>query len=115
MNSVSRMYFLVTLTSTGSAPASRPDHEPFIDSLIAGHEVLLGGRLTSRSSTPASSPIAAYVLRCESFIEAERLASSDPLVTDGVAVPTVAHWGLVALDLSAVESDIAVLGSTEAG
>jgi uncharacterized protein YciI len=100
------VYFLVTLTNSGSSGASRPDHEPFIDSLIKRHQVLLGGRLTAPSGP---TPVAAYVLRCGSLIEAEGLAAADPLVSQGAAVPTVTEWELVALDLLAVDDGLALL------
>jgi hypothetical protein len=101
------VYFLVMLTDAGSSEGSgpRPDHEGFIDSLIEGHQVLLGGRLTAPS---ASSPVAAYVLRCGSLIEAERLAATDPLVTHGLAVAVVTGWEVVAVDLQAVEDGLAL-------
>jgi uncharacterized protein YciI len=100
------VYFLVLLTEAGPSEASRPDHEPFVDALIERHQILLGGRLTASS---VGSPIAAYVLRCESLIEAERLAAADPLVSQGCAMPIVAEWELVALDLLAIEDTLALL------
>jgi uncharacterized protein YciI len=100
------VYFLVVLTRTDSPSRGRPDHEPFIDSLIDDHRVLLGGRLDA--STPLA-PMAAYVLRCESVGEAERLAATDPLVTSGAAVAVVSRWDLVALDLGAAEEGLLVL------
>jgi uncharacterized protein YciI len=100
------VYFLVLLTDAGPSDASRPDHEPFVDALIERHQVLLGGRLIAGS---IGGPLAAYVLRCGSLIEAERLASTDPLVSDGHAVPIVTEWELVALDLQAVEDGLALL------
>jgi uncharacterized protein YciI len=100
------VYFLVTLTDAGPSEASRPDHEPFIDSLIERHQVLLGGRLTRPS---VLAPAAAYVLRCGSLVEAEQLAAADPLVSQGLAAPTVTEWELVAIDLLAVEAGLALL------
>jgi uncharacterized protein YciI len=101
------VYFLVVITDAGRPDSSMPDHEPFVDLLIERRQVLLGGRLVTQS--PGSPAIAAYVLRCESLAEAERLAAADPLVEIGGASSTVTQWDLVALDLRAVESGTAVL------
>jgi uncharacterized protein YciI len=100
------VYFLVTLTDSGLPHERMPDHEPFIDSLIESHRVLLGGRLKQSSDT---DQLAAYVLRCETLLDAERLVATDPLVTHGVAKPLITGWDLVALDLRAVESGLVVI------
>ena len=62
--------FLVHLRDTSEGRAVfGSDHEPFIDELIAANVVLLGGPF---GYSPSSGVRAAYVLRCETFEEAQR-------------------------------------------
>ncbi len=80
------MYYLVLFNEAREPTDDLPDHEPFIDSLIARHAILLGGTF---DEPPLPGLSAAYVLRCASDEEARAIVAADPLVAAGVAVPTV--------------------------
>lgn len=100
------MYYLVALSPTTTAQAP-PDHEPFIDSLIRRHVVLLGGSF-EEGRLPGLT--AGYVLRCASLDEARSIVARDPLVASGAATAAVARWDLVGIDLAAIDVDIAIGG-----
>lgn len=78
------------------------DHEPFIDSLVTEHLVLLGGDLVDAER----GVLAAYVLHCDDFAAAEAIVATDPLVTSNVMRPRLAEWQLVGIDLGAVDEDL---------
>jgi uncharacterized protein YciI len=94
------VYVLVTLLEGPRFGEVDVDHEPFIDSLVAKHLVLLGGDLVE--SGPGIR--AAYVLRCDDLATAEAIVASDPLVTSGVMRSQLAEWQLVGIDLGAVNT-----------
>jgi uncharacterized protein YciI len=99
------VYFLVLLHEPASMPDVEVDHESFVDSLIQRNVILLGGSLPA-SSEPGIW--AAYVLSCPSRDAAQAIVASDPLVTHGLAVPTVTAWDLVAINTAAIASDLAI-------
>ena len=73
------MYVLVTLLEGPKFGEVDVDHEPFIDSLIAEHLVLLGGDLVDAYQGVRG----AYVLCCDDLAAAEAIVATDPLVTSG--------------------------------
>jgi len=93
------VYVLVTLLEGPQFGEVDVDHEPFIDSLVAEHLVLLGGDLIDSEQGVR----AAYVLRCDDLATAEAIVARDPLVTSGVMRPQLAEWQLVGIDLGAVD------------
>jgi uncharacterized protein YciI len=96
------VYVLVTLLEGPQFGEVDVDHEPFIDSLIAQHLVLLGGDLVDSEEGIR----AAYVLRCDDLAAAEAIVAADPLVTSGVMRPRLAEWQLVGIDLEAVDDQL---------
>ena len=93
------MYVLVTLLEGPRFGEVDVDHEPFIDSLIAEHLVLLGGDLVDADQGVRG----AYVLRCDDLAAAEAIVATDPLVTSSVMRPRLAEWQLVGIALGAVD------------
>jgi YCII-related domain len=91
-------YFLVVLQPVAGA-VEPPDHEPFVDSLVARNLVLLGGVL----EPPLGGADGAYVLSCASIDEARRLAAEDPLVSSGSTRADVVEWQLVGINPEAVD------------
>jgi hypothetical protein len=96
------VYVLVTLLEGPQFGEVDVDHEPFIDSLIAEHLVLLGGNLVESEQGIR----AAYVLCCDDLAAAEAIVAADPLVTSGVMRPRLDEWQLVGIDLEAVDDDL---------
>jgi uncharacterized protein YciI len=96
------MYVLVTLLEGPRFGEVEVDHEPFIDSLIAEHLVLLGGDVVASEQGVQ----AAYILRCHDLAAAEAIVATDPLVTSGVMSPQFAEWQLVGIDLEAVDDHL---------
>jgi hypothetical protein len=96
------VYVLVTLLEGPHFGEIEVDHEPFIDSLVAEHLVLLGGDLADSEQGMR----AAYVLRCDDLAAGESIVATDPLVTSGVMRPELAEWQLVGIDLAAVDDDL---------
>jgi uncharacterized protein YciI len=96
------VYVLVTLVEGPRFGEVDADHEPFIDSLIAEHLVLLGGDLVDAEHALRG----AYVLRCDDLAAAEAIVATDPLVTSGVMRPRLAEWQLVGIDLGAVDQHL---------
>ena len=96
------MYVLVTLFKGPRFGVVDADHEPFIDSLIAEHLVLLGGDLVDAEGGVQ----AAYVLRCDDLAAAEAIVARDPLVTSGEMRAELSEWQLVGIDLGAVDDDL---------
>ena len=94
-------YFLVLLQPVAGAGTS-PDHEPFVDWLLARNLVLLGGEL----EPPSSGVDAAYVLSCASLDEARDLVARDPLVSSGCMLADVVEWQLVGVNPTAVEPEL---------
>jgi hypothetical protein len=94
-------YYLVLLQPVAGAGPS-PDHEPFIDWLLARNLVLVGGEL----DPPPFEVEAAYVLSCGSFDEAQDLVARDPLVSSGCMLADVVEWRLVGLNPAAVEPEL---------
>ena len=98
------MYVLVTLREGPRFGEVDADHEPFIDSLIEHHLVLLGGDLVRAEHGVQ----AAYVLHCDDLAAAEAIVARDPLVTSGEMHAELAEWQLVGIDLDAVEPNLTV-------
>ena len=96
------VYVLVMLLEGPRFGEVEVDHEPFIDSLIAEHLVLLGGDLVGAEQGVQ----AAYVLRCDDLAAAEAIVATDPFVTSGVMRPRLAEWQLVGIDLEAVDDQL---------
>jgi uncharacterized protein YciI len=96
------VYVLVTLFEGPRFGEVDADHEPFIDSLIAEHQVLLGGDLVDAEQGVR----AAYVLHCDDLAAAEAIVANDPLVTSGEMRAQLAEWQLVGIDLGAVDHDL---------
>jgi uncharacterized protein YciI len=96
------VYVLVTLLEGPRFGEVDADHEPFIDSLIAEHRVLLGGDLVAAEG----GVVGAYVLRCEDLAAAEAIVATDPLVSSGEMRAQLAEWQLVGIDLGAVDDDL---------
>jgi uncharacterized protein YciI len=96
------VYVLVTLLEGPQFGEVDVDHEPFIDSLIAQHLVLLGGELVESEQGIR----AAYVLHCDNVAAAEAIVAADPLVTSGEMRPHLAEWQLVGIDLGAVDDHL---------
>jgi uncharacterized protein YciI len=96
------VYVLVTLSAGPQFGAVDVDHEPFIDSLVAEHFILLGGDLVESKEGIR----AAYVLRCDDLAAAEAIVAADPLVTSGEMRPRLAEWQLVGIDLDAVDNHL---------
>jgi uncharacterized protein YciI len=96
------VYVLVTLLEGPRFGEVDADHEPFIDSLIAEHRVLLGGDFVDAGRGVQ----AAYVLRCDDLAAAEAIVATDPLVTSGEMRAELAEWQLVGIDLGAVDPDL---------
>jgi uncharacterized protein YciI len=98
------MYFLVQLHDTPDGPAVfGPDHEPFIDELIAANVALIGGPF---DDPPGAGVRAAYVLRCATFDEARAIAERDPTVTAGRAIPSVHAWHILAINPAAADANL---------
>jgi hypothetical protein len=94
-------YYLVLLQPVAGA-GPPPDHEPFVDWLLARNLVLLGGDLE-----PAPLGVeAAYVLSCGSSDEARDLVSRDPLVASGCMRVDVVEWQLVGVNPDAIEREL---------
>ena len=98
------MYVLVTLLEGPRFGEVDVDHEPFIDSLVAEHLVLLGGELVDSEQGIR----AAYVLRCDDLAAAEAIVATDPLVTSGEMRAQLAEWQLVGIDLRAGDDHLPV-------
>jgi hypothetical protein len=82
------VYVLVTLLEGPKFGEVEFDHEPFVDSLVAKHLVLLVGDLVGSGQGVR----AAYVLRCDDLATAEAIVATDPLVTsDPNATSTRVH------------------------
>jgi uncharacterized protein YciI len=96
------VYVLVTLLEGPKFGEVDVDHEPFIDSLIAEHLVLLGGDLVDSERGVR----AAYILRCDDLAAAKAIVATDPLVTSGVMRARLAEWRLVGIDLRAVDAGL---------
>jgi hypothetical protein len=96
------VYVLVTLLEGPTFGEVDVDHEPFIDSLVTNHLVLLGGDLVGAEQDVR----AAYVLRCDDLAAAETIVATDPLVTSDVMRPRLAEWQLVGIDLGAVDEHL---------
>jgi hypothetical protein len=96
------VYVLVTLLEGPKFGEVDADHEPFIDSLVAKHLVLLGGDLVGSGQGVR----AAYVLRCDDLATAEAIVATDPLVTSGEMRPQLAEWQLVGIDLGAIDDNL---------
>jgi uncharacterized protein YciI len=94
-------YFLVLLHPVAGS-TDPPDHEPFVDSLLARNLVLLGGDLVPA----AGGAEAAYVLSCSSLEEARALVAEDPLVTSSSMRPEVVEWELVGVNPQAIEPSL---------
>ena len=99
------MYFLVLLHEPTDKPDIEVDHESFVDSLIKRNVILLGGRLPA---SPDPGIWAAYVLSCASYDDAVEIVASDPLVTHGLAIPTITTWDLVAINTGAIADELAI-------
>jgi hypothetical protein len=99
------VYFLVLLHEPPERPEVDVDHEAFVDSLIRSNLILLGGPLRS---SPEPGIWAAYVLSCPTPDVAQAVVATDPLVTHGLAVPTVTTWELVAINPAAITVELAV-------
>ena len=98
------MYFLVQLQYTSDDRTDiGPDHEPFIDGLIAGNVVLMGGHF---EDPPWPGVRAAYVLRCATLDEARAIAEHDPIVVAGHVIASVHAWELVAINPAAADEEI---------
>jgi hypothetical protein len=95
------VYFLVLLTERPGQAEALPEHEPFIDSLIARELVLLGGSFEG-------APSVGYVLRCASLADARAVVATDPLVSSGAFDASVAVWDLVAIDPRQVDPALVV-------
>jgi hypothetical protein len=74
------VYVLVTLLEGPKFGEVDVDREPFIDSLVPKHLVLLGGDLVESGLGIR----AAYVLRCDDLATAEAIVATDPLVSSRV-------------------------------
>ncbi|GAB3827733.1 YciI family protein [Kribbella italica] len=96
------MYFLVLLQLLPDAPADVPAHEPFIDSLIERHLVLLGGGF---GSEPVDGVIGGYLLHVTDQAQAEAIVATDPYLTSGACTATITHWDLVGIDREAIDHD----------
>lgn len=90
-------------------PGSRPEddgvnrrHEAFIDDLIRRNQVLLGGPWAS-PHTPFDG---AYLLWCDSLVEANEIVGRDPCFRHGCHEPVVVEWDLVGINPGAIEPDI---------
>jgi uncharacterized protein YciI len=99
------MYFLVLLHEPSDEPAGEVDHESFVDSLIKRNVILLGGPLPT---SPEPGIWAAYVLACSSHDDAQAIVATDPLVTQGLAIPTISTWHLVAINTGAIAAELAI-------
>jgi hypothetical protein len=98
------MYFLVQLHDTSDDRADiGPEHEPFIDGLIAGNVGLMGGHF---EDPPWPGVRAAYVLRCATVDEARAIAEHDPSVVAGHTIASVHAWELVAINPAAADDEI---------
>jgi hypothetical protein len=98
------VYVLVTLREGPRFGEVDADHEPFIDSLIEDHLVLLGGDLVGAEHGLQ----AAYVLHCDDLAAAEAIVVRDPLVASGEMHAELVEWQLVGIDVDAVEADLTV-------
>ena len=96
------MYVFVALLEGPRFGEVDVDHEPFIDSLVAEHLVLLGGELVDSEQGIR----AAYVLRCDDLAAAEAIVATDPLVTSGEMRAHLAEWQLVGIDPGAIDEDL---------
>jgi hypothetical protein len=94
-------YFVVLLQPVAGGP-DPPEHDPFVDSLLARNLVLLGGPL---ALAPAGAD-AAYVLRCGSLSEAREIVADDPLVTSGSRRAEVVEWELVGINPEAIDAEL---------
>jgi uncharacterized protein YciI len=94
-------YFLVFLQPVAGAKEG-PEHEPYVDWLVARNLVLLGGDF----EPAVGAADAAYVLRCDTLDEARRIAAEDPLVASGSATAEVVEWQLVGINPDAIEPSL---------
>ena len=94
-------YYLVLLQPVAGAGPS-PDHEPFVDWLLARNLVLLGGEL----APPPLGVEAAYVLSCSSYDQALDLVAREPRVSSGCMRADVVEWQLVGVNPDAVEREL---------
>lgn len=74
-------------------------HEAFIDELDRQNRVILGGGW----EPPTDGFVGAYLLRCDSLQEAQRIARADPFVRSGAARCEVVEWVLVGINPQAVD------------
>jgi len=98
------MYALI-LFRLGSRPETADvarEHEAFIDDLIRGNQILLGGPWDC-----AAGPFrAAYLLRCASLEEARATTSADPIFRDRVYEAEIVEWQLVGINPEAIDRDL---------
>jgi uncharacterized protein YciI len=94
-------YFLVLLHPVAGS-TDPPDHEPFVDSLVARNLVLLGGDLVPS----AGGAEAAYVLSCASLEDARKLVAEDPLVSSSSMRAEIVEWELVGVNPQAIEPSL---------
>ena len=90
-------YFLVLLQPVANA-GEPPEHEPYVDSLVARNLVLLGGPYGSR----VGGVDAAYLLHCDTLGDARGIADEDPLVSSGSMRARVVEWQLVGINPDAI-------------
>lgn len=95
-------YLVLLQPVAGAGP--QPDHEPFVDWLIARNLVVLGGDL----APPPLGVEAAYVLSCASLTEAHDIVARDPLVSSGCMRVDVVEWQLVGVNPDAVERELLI-------
>jgi uncharacterized protein YciI len=98
------VYFLVQLHDEPGQPRGQtPEHEPFIDQLIARNVALVGGRFPE---PPQPGVFAAYVLLCDTREDAQAIAATDPFLTTGQATATVVPWEIVAINPAAMKDEL---------
>jgi uncharacterized protein YciI len=91
-------YFLVLLQPVANAGAP-PEHQPYVDSLVARNLVFLGGPFEPR----VGGADAAYLVYCDTLRDAQGIAAEDPLVTSGSMRAKVVEWQLVGINPDAIE------------
>ena len=98
------MHVLVLLAPVANHAAGeqlQPDHERFIDGLIAQKRIVLGGDW----KPPVAGFDAAYLLSCATLDEARQIAAKDPFVRGDAMRFEVVEWQLVGVDPDAVDRD----------